>query len=199
MIKYLAVPNDSQQKGRFTQLSLKNGNFPITEGIIELAGKEFHVRKYFREVPTQFQAGVTENVHALLVCEDVTDKLIAIRLLHAPIDTKYLYITELTDPALEINFGYLTFRVRENDLHIRDYDPLEPREITAALRGYRSYGEDLDLTKLVLNVFADIAKNTYGKQRLVNTYPYPNEADRFLGSGFREEQQGGNLVWVRDL
>lgn len=201
MNRNVAVPNPSQRKGRFTRLSLKEGRFPLTEGIIEFNGRTFLVRRYFEEVPMQVQAVVTQAVHALIACEGLSDVLIAVRLFESSrAATKNLYLNELGAPDTELNFGYLTFRVRPEDLHIRDYDPLAAHTGPRAGSELRAYGRDLDLTRLVLDVFADIAREVYGKTRLVNTYPYPNEADRFLTSGFEEIRGPDQILrWIREL
>src|SRR3989338_2977619 len=83
MVKYIAVPNPSQKKGRFTPLLLTTGKLPISEGIIESAGRTFVVRRYFREIPDELKPTITEDVHGLLVCESMPNILIAINVLPA--------------------------------------------------------------------------------------------------------------------
>lgn len=209
---HAAVLDHSKKRGKFTPLTLREGKLPLAEGIVEVGGRQFHIRRHFEHatdevpLPRGGTAIITEAAHGLIVLAENPDILIVIRLVNVSSShTPYLYLNEISastaEPGREINFGYLIFRVRPNDLHIRDYDPCEPFSSFAynAKGEDRPYGKDLDLTRAVMDIFAIIARETYQKSQLVNTYPYPEEQDRFLTAGFKEEKRAGDLVWVRDV
>ncbi len=200
MKSYLGYLDPGNQRGKFTPLTLENGIFPITEEcIIKFNDQEFCVSEYFGDVPKKHRPkdngeGVTEHVYMLASHADYDDMLIAIRLIHSPRTTKYIFLNKLS-PETEVKFGHLVFRVREEDIHIRDYDP---SFIDSGI--IKDYNEDLDLTSLTLDILARVGKDVYNKKKLTNTYPYEWEKpERFLSNGFKEVGESINKVWIREI